>query len=98
MAEISEYEVIRDIFNDIFDMQKRYMYCYLDDYRWEYFLQETEDKSAKYKEYGADIWKLYRSMVMAIITYKEQQQKEIKAKMGALDAGKPVNRPVKKGE
>jgi len=94
MARKSEYEVIRDIMNDIFDLQKRYMYCWLDDFRWEYFLSEIEEKSQKYKKYGDGLWKLYRNMASAIVSYKQLQQEAI-TKMGIdMTGGKQVNRAV----
>lgn len=75
-ADMKEKEIIYHIFLDLWDISKRYLLIPLDDFLWERLVEELEEKSQKYKQYGDATWNLYRGIASEIQKYKEQKQKQ----------------------
>jgi hypothetical protein len=96
-GEMTEQEAIYDVIKDINDLRKRYIGVWLDDFLWERFLEEQETLSDKYKNYGQDIWLLFRKMVTALNEYKERQQKVYSEEINkALRGGELVKREIRR--
>ena len=72
---LEEKEIIKNIFADIYDVQKRYLYIPLDDYLWGHFVRELEEIQTKYKSHGAKIDRFCRDMIAVLTNYKEKEKK-----------------------
>lgn len=95
---MKESEIIKELFKDIYNLQIRYMFIWLDDFLWERFIEEKDQLSDKYKQYGDDIWRLCRGMLTSLEEYKEKQQKAIKETMENIKVGTACNRILKIGK
>lgn len=72
---MTEKEIVYHIFLDLWDISKRYLFIPLDDFLWERLVEELEEKSQKYKQYGDATWNLYRGIAAGITLYKESREK-----------------------
>lgn len=68
-----EKEKASKVFNTVWDMTKRYAFIPLDDFRWERFVEEMEQKSQEFKQEDENMWILYRGLMDAVRNYKEKQ-------------------------
>lgn len=64
-----------EIISDCWDMAKRYCFIPLDGFLWEMWINETKEKSDKYKGTSDELWQLYREIIQAIIHYKESKDR-----------------------
>ena len=73
---MDEKKVVYQIILDCWDMAKRYCFITLDDFKWEMWCREIEEKSQEYKRHSDALWRLYRDIITAIQHYKERKDKE----------------------
>lgn len=71
-----EKKIVYQIFMDCWDMAKRYLFIPLDDFLWERWHDELEEKSQKYRQYDDATWHLYRDIATAIQVYKQRQDRK----------------------
>lgn len=73
---MDEKKIVYQIILDCWDMAKRYLFIPLDDFLWQMWCQEIEEKSNQYKGTSNALWHLYRDIIMAIQHYKQTKEKE----------------------
>lgn len=68
-----EKEKASKVFNTVWDITKRYAFIPLNDFLWERFVEEMEQKSQEFKQEDESMWILYRGLMDAVRNYKEKQ-------------------------
>lgn len=71
---MEEKDIIKNLFTDLYDLQKRYFYIPLSDFLWEHLAREMEEIRDKYKIHGESIDRLCRDMIGALTAYKERKE------------------------
>lgn len=73
---MDEKKIVYQIISDCWDMAKRYCFIPLNDFLWERWHDEMEEKSRNYRKYDDTTWHLYRDIIGAIQQYKQRRQEE----------------------
>lgn len=73
---MDDKKIVYQIIFDCWEMCKKYLFVTLDDFLWNAWHDEMEEKSIQYKRYGEATWHLYRDIISAIVQYKQRKDKD----------------------